>query len=371
MEIDYLIIDLDTFSSTINKLEKEPEKLLSIGIASKEELADLMKQNDTWKKSCGDFLRSSFNNERNHFQKNFKITEAVEYDLSDFAPNVAHSANRIKNEIREKQRWLNIIGILVKILDPVLNPDHPDLERRKDFTIQEKEDFLLSKLFDLYENGLDQHISVAFILQYNGVILKRKREEYDIANSLEFNGYVDVPKYGSQCTAKITSLGIKVMESYRKEMRQKEKLASRNTLPVDPLDITNDLVKRAIDDAHALIQQGGATSGVDRVHTMLHGYLKEVGRKSQMQFSNEETLTQIFKRLKKEHPVFQKDGERQQDINDILNSLGNIMDKLGPLRNKASLSHPNEKLLDEDEAMLVVNTAHTVLNYLNRKFKTS
>ncbi len=40
--------------------------------------------------------------------------------------------------------------------------------------------------------------------------------------------------------------------------------------------ITSNVVDRAISDAETLIRTTGATSGVDRIHTALHGYLRAV-----------------------------------------------------------------------------------------------
>jgi hypothetical protein len=101
----------------------------------------------------------------------------------------------------------------------------------------------------------------------------------------------------------------------------------------------------------------------------LHGYLKEVSKKAGIILLQDETLTQIFKKLKATHPALQNNTTRQIEIDQIINSFSNILDKLNPIRNKASLSHPNEELLEEDEAIFVINAAQTVLNYLNRKFK--
>jgi hypothetical protein len=137
----------------------------------------------------------------------------------------------------------------------------------------------------------------------------------------------------------------------------------------EQLIVTNSTVERAILDTKVLIENNGATSGVDRIHTALHGYLREVCKQGNIECSEEETLTQVFKKLKSKHPALQNGGARQNDIDHIINSFSNTLDKLNPIRNKASLSHPNEELLEEDEAMFVVNSAQTVLNYLNRKFK--
>ena len=137
----------------------------------------------------------------------------------------------------------------------------------------------------------------------------------------------------------------------------------------EQLTITNETVERAIQDTKILIEKNGATSGVDRIHTALHGYLKEVCKQAGIALTDDENLTQVFKKLKANHPKLQQGGHRQGDIDQIISSFSNTLDKLNPIRNKASLSHPNEELLEEDEAMFVVNSAQTVLNYLNRKFK--
>jgi hypothetical protein len=39
------------------------------------------------------------------------------------------------------------------------------------------------------------------------------------------------------------------------------------------------------------------------------------------------------------------------------------------MRNRASVAHPNPDLLDQDEAMLVINTGRTILGYLDAKFQ--
>ena len=147
------------------------------------------------------------------------------------------------------------------------------------------------------------------------------------------------------------------------------KLENSEGVQAETLIVTYDVVERAIQDTKILIKKNGATSAVDRIHTALHGYLKNVCKQSGIAVNEEDTLTQIFKKLKNNHPALQNVGARQGEIDQIINAFSNILDKLNPLRNKASLSHPNDDLLEEDEAMFVVNAAQTILNYLNRKFK--
>lgn len=132
--------------------------------------------------------------------------------------------------------------------------------------------------------------------------------------------------------------------------------------------ITTAVVERAISDMEALIQTSGAVSGVDRVHTVLHGYLRAVCASEGIPYSEDDGITRLFKLLRQHHPALQNLGVHSHDTERILQSLATIMDALNPIRNKASLAHPNEDLLDKDEAMLVINAARTLLHYLNAKF---
>lgn len=132
--------------------------------------------------------------------------------------------------------------------------------------------------------------------------------------------------------------------------------------------ITSAAVERAIGDAEILIQTNGAISGVDRIHTALHGYLRAVCESETIQYNEDDSMARMFKLLRQKHPSLRNVGERPQDIERILLSLASILDALNPIRNKASIAHPNKELLEKDEAMLVINTARTLLHYLDAKF---
>jgi len=131
--------------------------------------------------------------------------------------------------------------------------------------------------------------------------------------------------------------------------------------------ITTATVERAISDAETLIQKSGATSGVDRVHTALHGYLIAACDDAKILYPKDPDLTQLIKLLRQQHPKLQNLGTRAQDITQVLRSMAAILDALNPVRNRASVAHPNPQLLDQAEAMLVVNATRTILHYLDGK----
>jgi hypothetical protein len=133
------------------------------------------------------------------------------------------------------------------------------------------------------------------------------------------------------------------------------------------LRITSEVVERALLDAQELLRATGATSGVDRIHTALHGYLIEVCRSARVATAEDAPLTGLFKQVREQHPAFRDLGPRSDEILRVLRALATILDSFNPLRNKASVAHPNPVLLAEPEAMLVINAARTILHYVDEK----
>ncbi len=152
---------------------------------------------------------------------------------------------------------------------------------------------------------------------------------------------------------------------------QIEAMASRlegsAPVPAPSLKTSSATLERSIADAEALIRENGATSGVDRVHTALHSHLIALCSKHGISHAPDATATALFKELRKGHPALRSPGPRSEDVVRVLQSCATILDALGPLRNRASVAHPNETLLQAAEAMLVVNVARTLLHYFDAR----
>jgi len=79
------------------------------------------------------------------------------------------------------------------------------------------------------------------------------------------------------------------------------------------LEVTSDAVERALADAEQLIHARGAVSGVDRVHTAFHGYLRAVCAKLNIVIPDDAGITQLFKLVRENHPAFASGGPRAED----------------------------------------------------------
>lgn len=130
---------------------------------------------------------------------------------------------------------------------------------------------------------------------------------------------------------------------------------------------TRAVVLRALSDAENLMRTSGATSVVDRIHTALHGHLLAVCESAGIAIEDDATSTRALKLLRQQHPALQATGPRAEDITRVLNSMANVLDTLNPIRNNASVAHPNRQLLDEPEALLAINAGRTLFAYLDSK----
>jgi hypothetical protein len=118
--------------------------------------------------------------------------------------------------------------------------------------------------------------------------------------------------------------------------------------------MASEVVRRALADAKELIQSSGAVSAVDRVHTALHGCLREICDKESLVYSKAPTVQQLYKVIR---TSVLAEGPHEEEIKRISNSMATAVDAVNTLRNQASVAHPNEDLLDDVDATLVVNTA--------------
>jgi len=78
-------------------------------------------------------------------------------------------------------------------------------------------------------------------------------------------------------------------------------------------------------------------------------------------------MVALLKKLRSGHPKLTDLGPRAQDVEKVLNSCASILDAFLPVRNQASVAHPNQELLDEPEARLVINVGRSLLHYLDSK----
>jgi hypothetical protein len=146
------------------------------------------------------------------------------------------------------------------------------------------------------------------------------------------------------------------------------RLESGAVIATSSLRVQSDLVSRALADAETLLASSGPASAVDRVHTALHGYLRDAVEALGLQPPKDASMTALFKILRKHHPRLAASVVTSADqVDRILASCTNILDAMNALRNNASVAHPNRQLLDDPEAHLAIHVGRSLLAYLDAK----
>lgn len=133
------------------------------------------------------------------------------------------------------------------------------------------------------------------------------------------------------------------------------------------LSVTSEFVERAIQDAEALIHTTEVSSAVDRLHAALHGYMLHLCLDAGLQHEKDVSIARLLKILRQCHPALIAIGPRASDTTTCLRALASVVDSLQPMRNRSSMAHPTEHLLDPEEATLVVNAVRSVFQYLDSK----
>lgn len=157
------------------------------------------------------------------------------------------------------------------------------------------------------------------------------------------------------------------LEKHRPEAAAELGLSQAHVPAPQKILSTTEVVERALKDADHLLHTSGAVSCVDRLHTALHGYLRDICAKAHLASSPDASLTSLFKLLRSEHPSFKQLGAQDNEMGRVLVSMSGTIDALNTLRNRASVAHPNELLLGEPEAMLMVNFTRSLFHYLKAK----
>ena len=134
--------------------------------------------------------------------------------------------------------------------------------------------------------------------------------------------------------------------------------------------VASESVGRALRDAETLLGTSGAASALDRVHTALHGYMRALCDETNLEYASDPSITQLYKKLRTEHPAVRPEGAHSERAQKILLGLATAIDSLNAIRNQGSLAHANEELIGEPEALLAINAARSIFIYLDGKVRS-
>lgn len=124
------------------------------------------------------------------------------------------------------------------------------------------------------------------------------------------------------------------------------------------------IIKQSINDAFIFIREGNYDSAVDRVHTAFHAYLEVVLKDHEVEFDKGDNLSSLYKKVYMyfENNIQPKDVASK--IKDIMRSGAGMITKINELRNNNTAVHPNDSLIQEREARLVIKLVNVLVDYI-------
>lgn len=199
--------------------------------------------------------------------------------------------------------------------------------------------------------------------EFHALAKRAKTEAY-----VEFSPKSVDPKFRSVCRAMVSAyddLGFNV------RIVCVELDVDTSVAPVCTIQTTPpvEVVQRALRDAENLLANSGAVSAIDRAHTALHGYLKWVcAEAGNSPAAKDPSVTELLKHAEK-HQEFAGSSVHSDKTVKVLRAFGSALDAINQVRNRGSIAHPNEQLVDEADAMLVVNAARSILRYFDDRLR--
>jgi len=201
-----LIIPLTTFEEKCDSLATDGNNLIQAANVDTHEKLSLFHSDvaawDAKSKAC---FQKSFEPEDNDFYKEYLYSyQSGEGNRSSMPMASIH------NEISTKVQAIISIKDFVKISDLIINPENPELNKRKEFAIAQKEELLLTKLYSLYPKG--KFYSVRNIFEYNGIAMNSSDDDIKICEPLKQIGDIELLETPQGITAKLTESGVKIVE---------------------------------------------------------------------------------------------------------------------------------------------------------------
>lgn len=120
-------------------------------------------------------------------------------------------------------------------------------------------------------------------------------------------------------------------------------------------DLDFDELAKEIND---LIVKGKPENGLDRLHTFLVKFVKQVCKNHEIQYKNEESLNAIFGKYVK-HLKHNGLIESEMTLKILLFSI-NLIESFNSVRNDKSFAHDNSILNYEESKLIFNNVAHLV-----------
>lgn len=129
-----------------------------------------------------------------------------------------------------------------------------------------------------------------------------------------------------------------------------------------------EVIAKSIADAELLMSQGKYDSALDRVHTAFHGYLRKVLENRGVSYEESDTLSQLYSKLHSDVSSMIGSASIAGLIKTAIRSSSGVVASFNDMRNRHSLSHPNDELIQKRESEFMIKLIKDITDYINSIF---
>lgn len=197
-----LTTTLPLFNEHINTLVLDGNNLFK---NSNQNLIELIDLRISWTKKVYEYLSISLGGEKNELHLKF-----IASSQTDDTNIVNKTFEDLKLHIIKQLQCLLYINDMVSVADLIINPNNSELDKRKNFAISQKEEFILTKLYILYPKG--KFYSIKEMFEYNAIPINSPDDDAKICAPMQQLGDIEIEHTENGIMAKLTEAGVKIVE---------------------------------------------------------------------------------------------------------------------------------------------------------------
>lgn len=200
----------ETFKAELQEMIEKGEALKNAAINSLEEFQQQESKRIAWDQKVFALIKESCSNDINPMAIELNNIAANNFNVPNDSFPLKELIFQFKGRLQIKTQYLFFKMRILDVCDLIVCPENVYIAERSHLTLKQKQQFILDKLFALYD---DNYYPIEEILHGNGVNLNREGEANELVEILENNGYVEARRFaGSKVHAKLTVVGYMFIE---------------------------------------------------------------------------------------------------------------------------------------------------------------
>lgn len=236
-------VEWDVFKTQMDSFVIKGNELTKISPRNSDDTEKFISEYKSWRSEVVEYLTIAFD-KSNSYVQSFRIANSNKYNFPGHQTNFENLLRENKQDLRNDLVYIEYFTKLISISDILTKPNEINISIRETYTSEEILEFILDKLYELYDDNI---YPILPILEGNGIVLKKKREEYEYVKILESLGLVISNNIGRQADAQLTVNGKMHVENKRKLTKP-----NYNAIPND-----NEELSLKIDDLKLQLEKLG------------------------------------------------------------------------------------------------------------------